>query len=134
MFDAFKPFTQYITYLAEGKLDGYFNPIQPEEWVTDLGVRLPTQPMLLLHGLGEDTDMEEIKNLFVSDTVFVVFLASFSWRVTNPGAAIYLLSLVQEKLAAHSSGSATTGDFIFHADHGRTCHRNTEMVTVTLNR
>ena len=89
MLDAFEPFTQYITYLAEGKLDGYFNSIQPEKLVTDLKVELPTQPMLLLHGLSENIDMEAVENLFTSDTVFVVFLASFSWQITNPGFAWY---------------------------------------------
>ena len=81
MLAAFQPFTRYITYLAEGKLDGYFDSIQPEKLVTDLEVRLPTQPILLLHGLGENTDMEAINSLFTSDTVFVVFLSSFSWRM-----------------------------------------------------
>jgi hypothetical protein len=89
MLAAFKPFTQYITYLAEGKLDKYFDSIQPEELVTDLEVELPTQPMLLLHGLGENTDREAIKSLFASETVFVVFLASFSWRMINPDFAWY---------------------------------------------
>ena len=83
MFTALEPFTQYITYLAKGKLDGYFNSIQPEDLVTDLKVTLPTQPMLLLHDLGKYTNKETIENLFVCDTVFVVFLASFLWRMTN---------------------------------------------------
>ena len=39
---AFEPFTKYITYLAEGKLDGYFDSIQPEKLATDLEVELPT--------------------------------------------------------------------------------------------
>ena len=79
MLAAFEPFTKYITYLAEGKLDGYFDlSIQPEKLIIDLKVELPTQPMLLLHGLGENTNMEAINNLFIPDTVFVVFLVSFS--------------------------------------------------------
>ncbi|KIL64994.1 hypothetical protein M378DRAFT_105538 [Amanita muscaria Koide BX008] len=69
MLAAFKPFTKYITYLAEGKLDGYFDSIQSEKLITDLKVELPTQPMLLLHGLGENTNMEAINSLFTSDTV-----------------------------------------------------------------
>ena len=77
---ALEPFTQYIAYLAEGKLDGYFNSLQPEKLVTDLKVRLPTPPMLLLHDLGEDTNMEVIKRLFASDTVCVVLLALFHGR------------------------------------------------------
>ena len=36
------------------------------------------------------------------------------------GAAIYLLPLVLERLAAPSRGSAPTGDFISHAERGRT--------------
>ena len=79
MLAAFEPFTKYITYLAEGKLDGYFDlSIQPEKLIIDLKVELPTQPMLLLHGLGENTNMEAINSLFIPDTVFVVFLVSFS--------------------------------------------------------
>ncbi len=43
------------------------------------------------------------------------------------GTAMYLLSLVLGELAAHSRDSATTGDFMFHAD------RTVELVPVTLN-
>jgi len=71
MLTALKPFTQYMTYLAEGKLDGYFNSIQPEDLVTDLNVVLPTRPMLLLHDLGGHSNREQIDGLFVPDTVFV---------------------------------------------------------------
>ena len=74
---ALPPFTQYITYLAQGKLDGYLNSMQHEELVTDLE-GLPTEPMLLLHDLGNNTDMKTIKRLFISDTVFVVFFTSLS--------------------------------------------------------
>jgi len=70
---ALEPFTKYITYLAEGKLDGYFNSVRPEDLVTDLGVMLPTRPVLLLHDLGKYSDKEKMKKLFVSDTVFVSF-------------------------------------------------------------
>jgi len=36
MATAFKPFKQYIRYLAEGKLGGYFNSPHQQEKVTDL--------------------------------------------------------------------------------------------------
>ena len=55
MLAALEPFTQYITYLAKGKLDEYFNSIRPEDLVTDLKVELATQPMLLLRDLGAST-------------------------------------------------------------------------------
>ena len=71
MLTALKPFTQYMTYLAEGKLDGYFNSTRPEDLVTDLKVALPTRPMLLLHDLGRYSNGEQIDGLFVPDTVFV---------------------------------------------------------------
>jgi hypothetical protein len=87
MLAALEPFTQYITYLAKGKLDGYFNSIRPEDLVTDLEVQLPTRPMLLLHDLGKYTNKETIEHLFAGGTVFVVFLASFSWRMTNANFA-----------------------------------------------
>ncbi|KAF8351495.1 hypothetical protein F5887DRAFT_211424 [Amanita rubescens] len=64
---ALEPFAQYITYLAQGKMDGYLDSIRPEELVTDLQVRLHTEPMLLLYDLGNN--MEEIEKLFLSDTV-----------------------------------------------------------------
>jgi hypothetical protein len=60
-----KPFTHYITYLVEGKLDGYFSSIQPEDLVTDLNVKLPSWLMLLLHDLGMYKDEKRIQELFV---------------------------------------------------------------------
>jgi hypothetical protein len=63
--------------LAEGKLDGYFNSIQPEDLVTNLKVVLPTRPMLLLHDLGEHSNRKQIDGLFVPDTVFVSFCVVF---------------------------------------------------------
>ena len=73
MLTALKPFTQYITYLAEGGLDRYFDSTRREDFVTVLDVKLPTQPMLLLHDLGKSSNMERINDLFVTDTVFVSF-------------------------------------------------------------
>lgn len=55
MSSALLPFDKYLKNLATGKLDIYFESIQPEG-ITDLGVTLPTGPMLLLHSLGESPD------------------------------------------------------------------------------
>jgi hypothetical protein len=74
---AFKPFIQYITYLAQGKLDGYLNSTRPEDLVTDLEVILPSRPMLLLHDLGTYLDKERIQSLFAPDTVSVSFCNRF---------------------------------------------------------
>jgi len=46
-----KPFDDYMTYLATGKLDKYFNSTESAALVTDLKVTLPNRPMLLLHNL-----------------------------------------------------------------------------------
>ena len=75
---AFEPFIKYITYLAKGNLDGYFNSIRPEDLVNDLEVELPSLPMLLLHDLGESKNEERIKHLFIPDTVFVLS-RHFKW-------------------------------------------------------
>jgi len=75
---AFEPFTKYITYLAKGNLDGYFNSTRPEDLVNDLEVGLPSRPMLLLHDLGESKNEERINHLFIPDTVFVPFRIFFT--------------------------------------------------------
>ena len=75
MFTVLKPFTRYITYLAKGRLDGYLNSVGPEDLPKDLGIKLPTQPMLLLHDLGKSSDMGRIERLFVPGTVLVPFLS-----------------------------------------------------------
>jgi len=79
MLTALKPFTQYMTYLAEGKLDVYFNSIQPEDLtlVTDLKMGLPALPMLLLHDLGRHSNKEKIDRLFIPNTVFVPCCVAF---------------------------------------------------------
>ncbi|KAF8241169.1 hypothetical protein L208DRAFT_1383632, partial [Tricholoma matsutake] len=79
MLTVFQPFTQYITHLAKGGLDRYFDSTRPEDFVTDPDVGLPTHPMLLLHDLGRSSDMERIKQLFVADTVHL-FAASGSGK------------------------------------------------------
>jgi hypothetical protein len=68
---AFKPFEQYVKYLATGKLDGYLDSTRREDKVTVPGVLLPNGRSLLLHNLGKDVDLGRIGNLFTDDTVFV---------------------------------------------------------------
>ena len=75
---AFEPFTQYIKYLAKGKLDGYFNSVRPDDLVTGLGVELPTLPVLLLHDLGKYAGKGQVENVFVPDTVLVRFCVVFT--------------------------------------------------------
>jgi hypothetical protein len=58
MLAALKPFTQYINYLAKGGLDTYFDSTRHEDFITVLGIKLPNQPMLLLHDLGKSLNME----------------------------------------------------------------------------
>src|SRR6266498_101597 len=69
MASAFRPFIQYIQYLAEGKLDGYFNSTQQAEaLVTDFKVKLPDWPMLLLHNLGNHPNDVRLTRVFESNT------------------------------------------------------------------
>jgi hypothetical protein len=68
---ALEPFNEYMTYLASGKLDTYFNSTEPAAFTTDLKVTLPTRPMLLLHNLGNYPHDVRLAELFKSDTVFV---------------------------------------------------------------
>lgn len=69
MATAFKPFEQYIRYLAEGKLDGYFNSTRRQDKATDLTVVMSTDPMLLLLDLGDLTDEARIERLFIGGTI-----------------------------------------------------------------
>ncbi|KIL59153.1 hypothetical protein M378DRAFT_200227, partial [Amanita muscaria Koide BX008] len=69
MATAFKPFKQYLEYLAQGKLDGYLDSNSRNDKVPVSGVRLSRDPNLLLHGLGKNIDMETTEKLFVRDTV-----------------------------------------------------------------
>ncbi|KAF8517282.1 hypothetical protein BU17DRAFT_91994 [Hysterangium stoloniferum] len=66
---AFKDFENYIKYLAIRKLDGYLDSIRGHDKVTDLGVYLPLDPILLLHDLGRHVDHKRIEKLFINDTV-----------------------------------------------------------------
>src|SRR5258708_3624303 len=56
MATAFKPFKQYLEYLAQGKLDGYLDSNSRNDKVPVSGVRLSRDPNLLLHGLGKNID------------------------------------------------------------------------------
>lgn len=68
---ALKPFNKYITHLAEGKLDAYFDLTQPEDLHPEL--KFASHPMLLLHNLGKAVNDERVERLFVANTVFVLF-------------------------------------------------------------
>ena len=71
---ALKPFNDYMTYLATGKLDTYFNSTELAAFATDLKVSLPDRPMLLLHNLGNYPHDVRLTELFNPDTVFVFFV------------------------------------------------------------
>ena len=68
---AFKPFEEYVKYLATGKLDGYLDSTRREDKVTVPGVLLPNGLSLLLHNLGKGADLGRIGNLSTDDTVLV---------------------------------------------------------------
>lgn len=72
MATAFKPFKQYLEYLARGQLDGYLDSNSRNDKVPVSGIRLSRDPNLLLHGLGKNVDMETTEKLFVRDTVYVI--------------------------------------------------------------
>ncbi|KAF8521633.1 hypothetical protein BU17DRAFT_87887 [Hysterangium stoloniferum] len=60
---AFKDFENHIKYLAIGKLDGYLDSIRHDDKVTDLGVYLPLDPILLLHDPGKHVDNKRIEKI-----------------------------------------------------------------------
>ena len=68
---AFKPFEEYVKYLATGKLDGYLDLTRREDKVTVPRVLLPNGLSLLLHNLSKGADLGQIRNLFTDDTVLV---------------------------------------------------------------
>jgi len=70
---ALQPFTQYITDLANGQLDNYFNSTQPGTLATNPDLKLLNRPILLLHSLGNYPDDARLPGLFQTDTVFVSF-------------------------------------------------------------
>jgi len=79
---ALKPFNDYMTYLATGKLDIYFDCTKSADIVTDLKVTLPDRPMLLLHDLGNYPHDVRLTRLFKPDTVFVFFFFE-AFSLTN---------------------------------------------------
>jgi len=68
---AFQPFAQYITDLADGKFDSYFNSVKRGTLATQSDIKLPNTPILLLHSLGNYADDPRLAKLFISDTVFI---------------------------------------------------------------
>jgi len=70
---ALQPFVQYITDLADGKFDDYFDSIAPGSLGTKSVMTLPNRPILLLHSLGNNKDDPRLAKLFRSDVVFVSF-------------------------------------------------------------
>jgi hypothetical protein len=73
MTTALQPFVQYLTDLAEGKFDGYFDSVEPRSLATKSDVMPPNRPILLLHSLGNNKNDPRLARLFRSDTVFVSF-------------------------------------------------------------
>ena len=78
MTEALQPFVQYMTDLANGKLDSYFDSIEPGTLATMSDTERPNRPVLLLHSLGNNQNDPRLARLFKSDTVFVSF-----WIVLN---------------------------------------------------
>jgi len=70
---ALQPFNRYITDLANGQLDDYFNSTQTGTLVTNPDLKLLNGPILLLHSLGNYPDDARLPRLFQTDTVFVSF-------------------------------------------------------------
>ena len=71
---AIKPFEKYLIDLANGKLDMYFDSLEPEGKEAYKALRLPDRPTLLLHRLGADTDEQHerrLKDLFQCGITFV---------------------------------------------------------------
>jgi hypothetical protein len=75
---ALKPFTEYLTALAIGQLDIYFNSTKDVTLATNLGIKPRNGPMLLLHDLGKYPDDSRLTKLFIPDTVFVCFRIVFN--------------------------------------------------------
>ena len=76
---AFKPFEQYIKWLAEGRLDGYLDSIHREDKIEVPNVDISKDLSLLLHHVGKFPEDDKIKKLFIHDTVFVV-PAPLAWQ------------------------------------------------------
>ena len=75
MAEAFAPFENYIECLARGDLDGYFTSILRDDKLLVPGIEMSTDPILLLHGIGDHCSMDRINELFSGGTVY--FLSIF---------------------------------------------------------
>ena len=64
---AFKPFHQYIKYLAQGKLDAYLDSNLRGDKISVPEMEISNDPSLLLNDLGSDA--KAIKELFLQETV-----------------------------------------------------------------
>jgi hypothetical protein len=101
MNETFKPFEQYIKWLAEGKLDGYLDSIRYEDKIKVPYVDISNDLSLLLHDVGKFPDKERIKKLFIDDTKFVVLYSAcmaaanhaYSFLFNTSGAGKTRLSL-----------------------------------------
>ena len=112
---AFEPFKQYIGYLATGKLDGYLDSVDRKDKLTVPGLRMSTNPHLLLHDLSKYTDQERVGHLFQSGTTSVIL--NYTCMIISN----YLLAVNCSKLwvlarpVCCSKVSAITGDSIFRS-------------------
>lgn len=68
MAEALAGFEKYFALLASGELDARLDSIRPEDKLTELGVGLPLNPILLLHDLGKHLDQKRIEDLFKPNT------------------------------------------------------------------
>ena len=69
--DAYAPFSNYIEYLADGRLDGHFTSNCRSAKTCIPGFIMSTDPNLLLHGIGVFVDHQKIQALFGNHTVYV---------------------------------------------------------------
>ena len=112
---AFKSFEQYVEHLVMGNLDGYLNSVDPKDKLTVPGLRMSTEPHLLLHDLGKYTDQERVGRLFLPGTTSVI-LNYICMIIYNCLLAVNCSKpRVLARPVCCSKVSAITGDFIFHA-------------------
>jgi hypothetical protein len=111
---AFAPFKEFVEKLARGYLDGLLDSIHHETNLSVPGIFIPTDKQLLLHQLGERSDMRRIDELFVPTTVFVIFWSA-SMTTANPPSVTFTVFLVQEKPVFLLMASAFIGGFISRA-------------------
>jgi hypothetical protein len=91
--------------------------------ISDLhDVQFPKSNNLLLHDLGNHPDKARFFALFKPDTVFVLCVVFHCGNVIFIllGIATYLPSLALARLAFHSRGFVSAGDYIYHADPAQT--------------